>query len=179
VLKESVPKISGQPRQNWLLIRYFRQEARMPEFLNRLAYGGFLLLKALRAPVAFGATGLVLDGDGRVLLVRLGYRPGWHLPGGGVDPGEAPEAALRRELAEEVGLSGGRVTLAGLFTMRVGPASNVVAFYRVEDGVIDFRPGFEVRDILWADPAAPPPGTAPHVLQRLAELRGAPVSPFW
>ncbi|MGH3495865.1 MAG: NUDIX hydrolase [Nocardioidaceae bacterium] len=43
-----------------------------------------------------------------VLLTRIssvGHRPGaWTLPGGGVDHGESPAAAVRRELAEETGL---------------------------------------------------------------------------
>jgi 8-oxo-dGTP pyrophosphatase MutT (NUDIX family) len=52
---------------------------------------------------------VVVDAHDRVLLLRGGdpQRPGpavWHTPGGGIDPGETPEAAARRELAEEVGL---------------------------------------------------------------------------
>jgi 8-oxo-dGTP diphosphatase len=39
-----------------------------------------------------------------LLLVRASYRAEWTFPGGGVRPGEAPVAAARRELAEEVGL---------------------------------------------------------------------------
>jgi TDG/mug DNA glycosylase family protein len=51
---------------------------------------------------------LVVDADGRVLLVQFARSVGderwWGTPGGGVDPGESDEEALRRELREEVGL---------------------------------------------------------------------------
>lgn len=53
---------------------------------------------------------LLLDPDDRVLLLR-GTDPAepgttwWITPGGGIEPGEGPDAAARRELAEETGLT--------------------------------------------------------------------------
>jgi double-stranded uracil-DNA glycosylase len=51
---------------------------------------------------------LCLDADGRVLLVRFQHPVSgdawWATVGGGVDPGETDEAALRREVREEAGL---------------------------------------------------------------------------
>ena len=53
---------------------------------------------------------VVLDGEGAVLLLQ-GFDPGrpergswWFTPGGGLDPGESPADAARRELFEETGL---------------------------------------------------------------------------
>jgi ADP-ribose pyrophosphatase YjhB (NUDIX family) len=53
------------------------------------------------------ARAVVLDPDDRILLVRFEL-PAWTVwatPGGGIEPGESAEDAIRRELAEETGLT--------------------------------------------------------------------------
>jgi 8-oxo-dGTP diphosphatase len=40
-----------------------------------------------------------------LLLVRASYRAEWNLPGGSIRRNETPEAAARREMAEEIGLT--------------------------------------------------------------------------
>src|SRR5260370_19878247 len=59
-------------------------------------------------PVILVVAVALVDADGRVLLAQ---RPAgkmmaglWEFPGGKVQPGEAPEAALIRELKEELGI---------------------------------------------------------------------------
>lgn len=54
-----------------------------------------------RRGVSLGVKGLALSEAGEVFLVRHSYLPGFHLPGGGVDPGESAHDALARELHEE------------------------------------------------------------------------------
>jgi len=49
-----------------------------------------------------------------LLLVRSSYRSAWNFPGGSVRPGETPEAAARRELAEETGIAAGELVAAGV-----------------------------------------------------------------
>lgn len=55
--------------------------------------------------MTLGIRVLVQNQKGEILLVRHSYIPGWHLPGGGVEPGEDIDAAALREVHEETGIS--------------------------------------------------------------------------
>jgi 8-oxo-dGTP diphosphatase len=70
------------------------------------------------------AYGVCIDEKGRLLLARasrsLSIRGHWFLPGGGIEHGESPPQALRREIAEESGL-----------TVEVGPLLTVLSDVRV------------------------------------------------
>lgn len=49
---------------------------------------------------------VVLDGDGKILVVKENGRDWWDIPGGGIDHGETIKEALGRELREEVAFTG-------------------------------------------------------------------------
>lgn len=73
-----------------------------PKLVRCEACGFELFLNAAAA-----VAGLIFDKQGRLLLVVRAREPGkgkWDLPGGFADPGESAEAALRREVREELDL---------------------------------------------------------------------------
>jgi 8-oxo-dGTP diphosphatase len=67
-----------------------------------------------------GAYALCTDEDERILLSRLSALEvevgAWTLPGGGIEFGEHPDAAVLRELEEETGLIGEIEEIAGVFS---------------------------------------------------------------
>lgn len=154
----------------------------MPTYaaLWRFIQPGYLTCRALINPTTLGVSGLV-ECDGKIILVRHSYSPGWQLPGGGVDRGEHPEHAILREMREEIGLKTcAPPALFGVYTRRTGFVTNHILLYRLADAHIEFRLNFEIRDCHPTDPATPPGGTSAATARRLAEyLELKPQSHRW
>jgi 8-oxo-dGTP pyrophosphatase MutT (NUDIX family) len=142
----------------------------LPHLLFRV-HGTWL---RLRRPVTLGARMAVRDADGAFLLVRHTYRPGWFLPGGGVDKWESFESCAIRETREEAGIAvtamGG---LFGLYSHFTAERCDHVALYvadaweRCGDPV-----ALEIAEARFFAPGALPPDASPSVRRRVDEILG-------
>ena len=130
-----------------------------------------------------GAQGVVIDEGSRVLLVRHGYRPGWHFPGGGIEWGEAAETALAREVREEAGvLIKGRPRLHGLFTNFAVLHNDHIALFIVREWERPSvpPPNHEIQESRFFSRSEIPADTTEGTKRRLAEIfDGAPIEPHW
>lgn len=133
--------------------------------------------------LTLGVRAVVVDGQGRVFLVRHSYVAGWHLPGGGVEPGETLTAALARELAEEGNIAPVETpALHGVFfNSRVSRRDHVAVFivrtFR-QDGPP--QPNHEIVAHGFFHPDALPQDATPATRRRLAEVfKGVPIAERW
>ncbi len=129
-------------------------------------------------PVTEVAVGVLVDPAGRFLLttrppgkVYAGY---WEFPGGKLEPGESVEAALRRELHEEIGITIGAAQPWHVLMMDYPHARVRLNFCRVFDwtGAFEMREGQAMAwETLPVSSVPVLPGTIP-VLDWFAEERG-------
>jgi ADP-ribose pyrophosphatase YjhB (NUDIX family) len=116
---------------------------RMPVSLRR----GIVLMTQSRFTVTAGA--VVVNDEGRVLLVKHVFRPGsgWGIPGGFINRGEQAEDAARRELREEIGLELDRVELA--FVRTVEQVSQVEIIFRGQTSGTPRPRNIEIHRVAW------------------------------
>lgn len=133
--------------------------------------------------LTIGVRGLVLDAQGRAFLVKHSYVAGWHLPGGGVEPGEALLAALGRELREEGNIELiGPPELFGVYWNRRIARRDHVALYVVRSfrQTAPPQPNREIVANGFFAPHALPEGTTASTRARVAEvLSGRAAAEIW
>jgi 8-oxo-dGTP pyrophosphatase MutT (NUDIX family) len=124
------------------------------------------------APVLMvGAAILIADEQDRLLLMKRSDSGCWGPPGGAVEPGEAVEAAAKREALEETGLRVDEMSLFGVFS---GPelyykypngdeVYNVTIVYLSRDVSGDIHLNGEHTEWDWFVPANIPDDLSPPI----------------
>ncbi len=133
--------------------------------------------------MTLGVRAMAFDAEGRIFLVRHTYVPGWHLPGGGIEPGETALDGLMREIAEEGHLHAvDPPRLFGFYFNKAVSRRDHVALY-VLTKVVQTAPRSPDREIAetgFFPPDALPDGVTAATRRRIAEvLSGLPPAPRW
>jgi len=133
--------------------------------------------------LTLGVRAVVIDDQSRVFLIKHSYVTGWHLPGGGVEPGETLLDALTREVQEEgnIELTGAPELRGVYFNGRISQRDHVALYV-----VRDFRqpsapqPNHEIIAHGFFALDALPNDTTAGTRARIAEvLLGTPQSELW
>lgn len=103
-----------------------------------------------RFTVSVGA--IVVDDQERVLLLKHVFRTGsgWGVPGGFINEGEQPEAAIRRELFEETGLETESADFA--FARTLERVNHFEVIFRCKPRGLAVARSLEIKELAWFAP---------------------------
>ena len=152
----------------------------MPPLPRGLVPWAIHVVARFSRPLTMGVRAIILDGDQRVLLVRHSYVPGWHFPGGAIEPGETARSALLRETREEARIAiEGEPALHGLFLNRRRDHVVVYLVRRFQE-IASGPQDWEIAEARFFDLRDLPPDTTDATRARLREVvEGVPVAETW
>jgi ADP-ribose pyrophosphatase YjhB (NUDIX family) len=129
-----------------------------------------------RRPKTVGASALVVDGDGRVLLIKQSYGPRrWTFPGGAAKWGEVLRDAAIREAEEEAGVvvtDPETVSLLGIYgNFRWGKSDHLAVFV-IRDWKRRDSETIEISDCAFVAPDELPEDVSGGAERRIEEFLG-------
>jgi 8-oxo-dGTP diphosphatase len=129
-----------------------------------------MTMRVTQARFTVTAAAIVVNAEGRVLLLKHRFRPGagWGIPGGFIEAGEQPDEAVRRELLEEVGLE---LTNTKVVTTRAfkKPRQIEIVFRCLPKGTASPQ-SIEIRKAAWFSLDALPEGLPRDQRQLLRDI---------
>jgi 8-oxo-dGTP diphosphatase len=116
------------------------------------------LVRATQGKFTVSVAAIVTNDENKVLLLKHVLRPvsDWGIPGGFIETGEQPEAAIRRELMEETGLELDELNMLRVRTI----ARHIEILFRARargEAKVSSR---EITDLGWFAPDEMPEGTS-------------------
>lgn len=124
------------------------------------------------------AAAVIIRTDGKTLLVRKRGTKAFMQPGGKIEPGETPAAALLRELVEEIGLHASSEDLQSLGHFEA-PAANEPGHmvsadvFLIDIGDTEIIKSAEIEELCWISPESP----GDIVMAQLTEYHILPAYP--
>lgn len=109
----------------------------------------FWALRLIGSSKDIGGVRVILIRDGRVVLVRHWLTPDvWTLPGGGINKGETPGEAAKREVFEEVGYTVRSFDgVLGIYRGRMGEKDSAIVLISSDfDGGMKWLPNLEIME---------------------------------
>jgi ADP-ribose pyrophosphatase YjhB (NUDIX family) len=103
-----------------------------------------------------GATGVIVNEYGEVLLIQRDDTRTWAMPGGSLDPGELPTSGVAREVEEETGLKVLPVRLVGLDYWPLPPDGFLIFSFRCLVRGGNLKPSAESLQVGYYNLARPP-----------------------
>lgn len=150
-------------------------ERAAPVVFDKVAHRAAQKYWRWRRGLTLGVRGIVIDSEGRILLVRQTYTRGWTLPGGGVEFSESLDQGLARELDEEAGIAlDGDPQLMGIYDNRSEFPGDHVAMYVVRHWhrIRATEPNLEIAETGFFRPDALPEFLNPGAQRRIEEFLG-------